>query len=76
MKSILYRLNGNDVVKGLVVAVLGALLGIFQQMLTEHGLEFGLYDWGQIMNIAVTSGIAYISKNFLSDNEGKVLGSI
>ena len=76
MKSFIFRINGNDIVKGLIVAILGAVLGVIQQMLTQHGLEFALYDWGNVLNIAWGAGIAYLSKNFLSDHDGKVLGGI
>jgi len=76
MKSAFLKLNSNDFVRGIIVAVLGAVLAVFQQMLTEHGVDFASYDWGMIFNVAITAGLAYVSKNWLSDEEGKVLGKM
>lgn len=76
MKSILFSINGRDLFKGLVIVLLGAVFGAFQQMLTEHGLEFSAYNWDQIIQVAFTAGFAYLSKNFISDENDKVLGAL
>lgn len=74
MKSNLFRLDIRDFSKGLVVAVLVVVLGSIQQALGEHGLDFAAFDWSGIFEVAVTAAVAYLSKNFLSDNNDKVLG--
>lgn len=35
----------------MVVAALAAFLGIMQQGLTAHGLDFGAYDWAGILQV-------------------------
>ncbi len=72
--SMLFRLNTTDLVKGIAVAVAAVVLGALQQALTAHGFDVASYDWNGILNLAVTAGLAYLSKNFLSDNNGAVLG--
>lgn len=74
--SDLFKLNGSDFAKGLVVAVLAAVLGSIQAGLSGHGLDFASYNWGSILDIAVTAGIGYLAKNFISDSSGRVLGAI
>lgn len=76
MKSALLKLNSNDFVRGLIVAVFGAVLGVLQQALTEHGVDVTTYDWGGILNVALTAGIAYLAKNWMTDDTGKVFGAI
>jgi len=74
MKSNFLRIDFRDVSKGLVVAVLVVVLGAIQQALGEHGLDFAAYDWAGITDIAWKAAVAYLGKNFLSDNNDKVLG--
>jgi len=71
-----FRLKVNDFIKGLVVVVIGALLGAFQQALETQGLNLSQYDWGSIINLALTAGVAYLAKNLLSDSDGRVMGAI
>ena len=76
MPSALFRLNVQDVVRGLTVAVLVVVLGALQQALTAHGLDLASYDWSAIIDVAWKAAVAYLGKNFLSDDSGKVLGRI
>lgn len=74
--SDMFTLNWTDLGKGLVVAILTVILGALQQAITGHGINFASYDWGGMLNIAVSAGVAYLAKNFISDSDGKVLGSL
>lgn len=76
MNSSFFKLNLQDLGKGLVVAVLGVVLGALQQLITAHGFDFASYDWSMVINLAVTAGMAYIAKNLFSDTEGKFLGRV
>ena len=58
------------------MAVLVVLLGALQDGLTDHGLEIAQYDWQGILDIAWKAAAAYLSKNLLSDENGRVLGKI
>lgn len=74
-----FSLNINDAAKAVVVVVLVAVIGGIQQMLTKHGLDFGAYDWGFILNLAISAGGAYLTKNFFESEDGSIktpLGTI
>lgn len=76
MISKIFTINSSDVVKGIALAVITAVIGAIQQALTTYGFDFASYDWNTIGQIAVTAGIGYIVKNYLSDENGKVFGRI
>ncbi len=69
----MFALKLNDFTKGLAVAVLSAVLTTLYQML-QNG--FGAIDYNQILLIAILSAISYLTKNFFSDSEGRILGKI
>ena len=75
MKSTLFHLNINDFEKGLIVAVLVAILGAIQQALIGHGFDFSQYDWGGILNLALIAATGYLSKNLMTNSYGQFLGS-
>lgn len=78
--SEIYRLKGADFVKGLITAVFGAVIA------TVYGLfqtpDFNLFqaDYASIGNdvvkVAISTFIAYLSKNLFTDSSGKVFGKI
>lgn len=74
MESKLFRLNSRDFVKGLVVAIITAVLVAIQNAISTHGLDFAEFNWAVIINVAITAGIAYLGKNLVSDENDKVLG--
>jgi len=76
MYSQFFKLNIKDISRGLIVAILAVVLGAIQNALGEHGLDVAAYDWGSILDLAVTAAVAYLGKNLLSTEDGKVLGSI
>ena len=62
------KLNVNDWTKGLIVTVLAAILQPILVVLQGGGLVF---DWQAILITGLTAGLAYISKNFLTDTDGE-----
>ena len=74
--SDLFRLKLNDLTKGLVIAVLAVVLGAIQESLTTHGLDFSAYDWRGILDLTWKVVGVYLTKNLLTDSNGKVLGKI
>lgn len=68
------KLNLKDLSKGLVVAILGAVLISFKEALDGNGLEFASYDWKAIFDFAWQAATVYLAKNLLTDSQGKVLG--
>lgn len=80
MPSNIFTLNKKDFINGLVVAVLGAVCGVLYGVLQQPGFNVISADWGsilsQMLQVAVSSFLGYIAKNFMSDENGKVLGKI
>lgn len=56
-----FRLGKSDFIKGLLMAVLGAIAGFIQGMIDAGELTF---DWDKIWKLALGSALAYLTKNF------------
>ena len=68
--SNLGTLNWKDLIKGLAVAVIMAVLTIaYEEVTTE-----GFFDWKKIGITALGAGLAYLIKNLGSDQKGNLLG--
>lgn len=63
MNSKFLSLNGKDILKGLLMAVLTPVVLIIQQSLEAGNLTF---NWKQIGMAAIAGGLAYLVKNFFS----------
>lgn len=72
MNSPTLSLNLPDWLKGLVMAVISAVLVTVQQTLATGGIS--TIDWQVVGGIALTTGVSYLIKNFFSDTNGKVAG--
>ena len=72
--SVLGKLNSQDFIKGLVVTVISAVLTALMGILNSPEFSFASINWNEVVKVAVSSGIAYLIKNFASDSEGRVLG--
>ncbi len=70
--STLFQLDWKDAVKGLVMAVLTAVLASVYGAVTNHMA----IDWAKVLDIALSSGLAYVVKNYFTDGEGKLLGKL
>ena len=70
------NLNLKDLAKGLGIAIIAVVLGALQQALTDHGFDFGSYDWAGILDLAWKAAGIYLTKNLLSTPDGKLLGKI
>lgn len=70
MKSTFLSLNTTDFLKGLVVAVLTSVLTIIYTSVQSGSLVF---DWKTIATTALTSAIAYVSKNLLTNSKEQFL---
>lgn len=78
MNSNLFRLNLNDFWKGAVSAVAAALVFTIAGLFSGGQFDLFTADWvsiGQMAaNAAVAAFVGYISKNFISDSEGRPFG--
>ena len=63
MNSKFLSLNGKDILKGILMAVLTPAVLIIQQSLEASNLTF---NWKQIGMAAIAGGLAYLMKNFFS----------
>ena len=64
-----------DIGKGLIVAILAAIVASLSAALNISGFDFATFDWGNLAKIGFTAGISYLVKNFFSA-DGKFLGAI
>lgn len=69
--STFLNLNIQDLAKGLIVTMLTSVLTIAYQTVSAGSLTF---DWKAIGLAAITSGLAYLMKNLLTNSEGQFLG--
>lgn len=65
MKSDRFSINWNDFLKGLVMAVIMPVLAIIQSSISNGELTF---NWKLIGLTAAGAFVAYLIKNFFSDN--------
>ena len=68
------KLNSNDFVKGLVVSVLAAVFTSLAATFNTPGFDFGALDLGELFKAAFIGFSSYMSKNLLTDSNGKVGG--
>ena len=76
MDSALFRLKTHDWIKGAVMAILAALITYLAGVMNIPGWDFSSIDWVYIFKIALTAFISYLGKNFLTAENGKILGKI
>ena len=74
MNSKLFTLSSNDFLKGLIVAVLAAVVTALGHALNAPAFDFVTYDWGTLVTVGLTAGLSYLSKNFLTTESGKFGG--
>ena len=76
MQSKLFHLAGSDFSKGLIVAVLAPVFLKLSSLLNTPGFDVGTLDAYALAKIGLIAGCAYLFKNLLSDESGKVFGKI
>jgi len=73
MNSNFFSLNWLDLAKGLLVAVIGAILTGVYQAIQAGALAWTWLFWQPIVLTGVGAGIAYLIKNFFSNSAGEPL---
>lgn len=76
MDSKMFKLNVRDVSKGFALAVITAVMTWLLQILDAPGFSVYQIDWTEIGRIAFAAGVSYLIKNYLSDGQGRIMGSI
>jgi len=75
MNSNFFAINWMDLLKGLLVAVIGAILTGIYEAITAGSLTWTWAFFQPIVLTGVAAGIAYLIKNFLSNSSGEPLRS-
>lgn len=70
MNSLFLSLNTKDFIKGLLIAVLSAVVTILYNTIQTGSLSF---DWKAIALTAMSSALAYIMKNLFTNSTGGFL---
>lgn len=76
MNSSMFQLNGKDFAKGAAVAVLAAVFTQLSVLLSDPSFAFTSLNWEDIGRVAIAAFVAYIAKNYFSNDSGKVFGKI
>lgn len=77
--SPLFKLNGRDLLKGAVVAVVSAILaalGVLVNCVSACAPLISEANGKYILGVAFTAFISYLAKNLATDDQGKVLGKL
>ena len=70
MKSLFFTLNKVDFIKGLVIAVLTAIITVVYTTIQSVVFSF---DWKAISIAALSAALAYITKNLLTNSNDEFL---
>jgi hypothetical protein len=75
MNTPLYTLGKNDLIKGAITAVIAGIITTLYGVVSQAGFDVFSADWGQILNevikISFSSFLAYLGKNFLTNEDGE-----
>lgn len=69
-KSEFLSLNSRDVFKGLVITVVSSVLALVYEVLQAGSFDF---DYNKIALAGVTSGVAYLIKNLVTDQNDRII---
>ena len=70
MQSKIFTVGVTDFLHGLFIAIIGAVLTVVSTSLSAGSLTF---DYKTIGTTAAIAGLSYVSKKFLSNNQGAIL---
>lgn len=80
MNSGMMKLDLNDLFRGLITAVFTGVIVALASIVQDPSFDLFSADWKHITNVtvnaAVVTFIGYLSKNALSDKDGKFLGKV
>lgn len=73
MKSDFLKLNLNDLLRGILVAVITALIAYLYGSFEAGTLE--QLNWKEMLLAGAGAGIAYLAKNLLTNSDGEIMKS-
>ncbi len=62
-----FKLNAKDLIKGTIMVVLGAVVGVVQGSIEAGSFTFNFTD---IWHAALAAFVAYMAKNLLTNSDG------
>ena len=74
MNSKFLSLNAQDFLKGLIVAVFGAVISLLYQLVNNGGDIFTLVALQNMGSVALTATLAYLLKQLSTNSEGQPFG--
>jgi len=73
MNKELFKLGINDFLKGLIVAVVMALMQTAYQVISVDGFDLTGLDIKEILIAGILAALAYLTKNLASNEKGEIL---
>jgi len=70
MNSSIFTLNKADFIKGLIIAIITAVITLLYNTVQTGSLTF---DWKAISTAAASAALAYIMKNLLTNSDNEFL---
>jgi len=67
------KINLGDLLKGLLVAVIGAILTAAYEAINAGTIQFTWVFWQPILYTGLAAGMAYLIKNLFTNSSGDVL---
>ena len=67
----IFRLNGRDLVNGLVMAIISAVL-----ITASNATSISEIDFNTALNVVVITTISYLAKNLATADNGKIGGKL
>lgn len=74
MTSQLFKLSLRDLFKGAVTAVLAAIMTTLVQMINSGSFSLTIDNLKAILSVAIVTLLSYLTKNLLTDENGKLGG--
>ena len=73
MKSELFKLNWNDFFKGLIVAVLSAVITFLYDLVQAGDFVLNAELLNKVLTVSASALLAYLLKNLFTNSSDKVL---
>lgn len=74
--SAIFKLDKNDLLRGLVVAAVSALLSVIVRLIESKGFGLDMADLQMILSTVLLSTLSYLSKNLATDQLGRLGGKL
>lgn len=71
MKSNFLSLDLKDLIKGFIMAIIGALVAAAYQAIQNNALEWTWVFWQPIVYLSIGAGLSYLLKNLFTNSDDK-----